>query len=148
MMTHITVNSSPSRCLPLLSHRLSPFLFLPSPHPLARTVVHPYCFLFLSAPPSFPYHHQCISSHIIFTTDTQAELVAIDEAAAIPLPTVKKLMGPYLVFMSSTGRLPPLLFHILFYFLSPPLLLIPFPFPSLLLIPSIKLSFPVPSCAY
>lgn len=32
----------------------------------------------------------------------QAELVAIDEAAAIPLPTVKKLMGPYLVFLSST----------------------------------------------
>eukprot|EP00596_Hydrurales_sp_CCMP1899_P009732 CAMPEP_0119043946 /NCGR_PEP_ID=MMETSP1177-20130426/27152_1 /TAXON_ID=2985 /ORGANISM="Ochromonas sp, Strain CCMP1899" /LENGTH=1122 /DNA_ID=CAMNT_0007013131 /DNA_START=32 /DNA_END=3400 /DNA_ORIENTATION=- len=32
----------------------------------------------------------------------QAELVAIDEAAAIPLPTVKKLMGNYLVFMSST----------------------------------------------
>jgi Helicase len=30
--------------------------------------------------------------------------VAIDEAAAIPLPTVKKLMGPYLVFMSSTGN--------------------------------------------
>lgn len=33
---------------------------------------------------------------------SQAELVAIDEAAAIPLPTVKKLMGPYLTFMSST----------------------------------------------
>ena len=32
----------------------------------------------------------------------QAELVAIDEAAAIPLPTVKKLLGPYLVFLSST----------------------------------------------
>lgn len=32
----------------------------------------------------------------------QAELVIIDEAAAIPLPIVKKLMGPYLVFMSST----------------------------------------------
>jgi N-acetyltransferase 10 len=32
----------------------------------------------------------------------QAELVAIDEAAAIPLPTVKQLMGPYLVFLSST----------------------------------------------
>lgn len=32
----------------------------------------------------------------------QAELVAIDEAAAIPLPIVKKLMGPYLVFLSST----------------------------------------------
>ena len=32
----------------------------------------------------------------------QAELVVIDEAAAIPLPLVRKLMGPYLVFMSST----------------------------------------------
>ena len=32
----------------------------------------------------------------------QAELVIIDEAAAIPLPVVKKLMGPYLIFMAST----------------------------------------------
>ncbi|EEB06821.1 N-acetyltransferase Nat10 [Schizosaccharomyces japonicus yFS275] len=32
----------------------------------------------------------------------QAELVIIDEAAAIPLPLVKKLIGPYLVFMAST----------------------------------------------
>ncbi|CAL1535363.1 unnamed protein product [Lymnaea stagnalis] len=32
----------------------------------------------------------------------QAELVCIDEAAAIPLPLVKSLLGPYLVFMSST----------------------------------------------
>jgi N-acetyltransferase 10 len=32
----------------------------------------------------------------------QAELLVIDEAAAIPLPMVKKLMGPYLVFMAST----------------------------------------------
>ncbi|ORZ25681.1 GNAT acetyltransferase 2-domain-containing protein [Absidia repens] len=32
----------------------------------------------------------------------QAELVVIDEAAAIPLPIVRKLMGPYLVFMAST----------------------------------------------
>ncbi|ODV79981.1 putative ATPase [Suhomyces tanzawaensis NRRL Y-17324] len=32
----------------------------------------------------------------------QAELVIIDEAAAIPLPIVKRLLGPYLVFMSST----------------------------------------------
>lgn len=32
----------------------------------------------------------------------QAELVAIDEAAAIPLPVVKRLIGNYLVFMSST----------------------------------------------
>ncbi|EMD40168.1 hypothetical protein CERSUDRAFT_46607 [Gelatoporia subvermispora B] len=32
----------------------------------------------------------------------QAELVIIDEAAAIPLPLVRNLMGPYLVFMAST----------------------------------------------
>lgn len=32
----------------------------------------------------------------------QAELVVIDEAAAIPLPVVKSLLGPYLVFMAST----------------------------------------------
>ncbi|KAF6022495.1 NAT10 [Bugula neritina] len=32
----------------------------------------------------------------------QAELVVIDEAAAIPLPLVKSLMGPHLVFMAST----------------------------------------------
>ncbi|TRY75386.1 hypothetical protein TCAL_06345 [Tigriopus californicus] len=32
----------------------------------------------------------------------QAELVVIDEAAAIPLPLVKEILGPYLVFMSST----------------------------------------------
>ncbi|KAJ1675628.1 N-acetyltransferase 10, partial [Spiromyces aspiralis] len=37
-------------------------------------------------------------SHVL----AQAELVVIDEAAAIPLPLVKKLMGPYLVFMAST----------------------------------------------
>eukprot|EP00300_Choanocystis_sp_HF-7_P007698 c15461_g1_i1.p1 GENE.c15461_g1_i1~~c15461_g1_i1.p1 ORF type:complete len:1046 (-),score=255.99 c15461_g1_i1:31-2880(-) len=33
---------------------------------------------------------------------SQAELVVIDEAAAIPLPLVSSLLGPYLVFMSST----------------------------------------------
>ncbi|OLL25473.1 RNA cytidine acetyltransferase [Neolecta irregularis DAH-3] len=32
----------------------------------------------------------------------QAELVIIDEAAAIPLPLIRKLIGPYLVFMAST----------------------------------------------
>ena len=32
----------------------------------------------------------------------QAELVVIDEAAAIPLTLVRSLMGPYLVFMAST----------------------------------------------
>ncbi|KAI0243522.1 N-acetyltransferase 10 [Massospora cicadina] len=35
-------------------------------------------------------------------TLAQAELLVIDEAAAIPLPLVKKLLGPYLVFMAST----------------------------------------------
>jgi N-acetyltransferase 10 len=33
---------------------------------------------------------------------SQAELVVVDEAAAIPLPVVKKLFGNYLVFLSST----------------------------------------------
>lgn len=32
----------------------------------------------------------------------QAELLAVDEAAAIPLPILKQLLGPYLVFLSST----------------------------------------------
>lgn len=32
----------------------------------------------------------------------QAELCIVDEAAAIPLPLVKKLLGPYIVFLSST----------------------------------------------
>lgn len=32
----------------------------------------------------------------------QAELLIIDEAAAIPLPIVKNLIGPYLIFMAST----------------------------------------------
>ena len=33
---------------------------------------------------------------------SQAELLVVDEAAAIPLPLVRKLLGNYLVFMSST----------------------------------------------
>ena len=40
-----------------------------------------------------PKDHQVLS---------QAELLVIDEAAAIPLPVTKKLLGPYLVFMAST----------------------------------------------
>ncbi|CAK9804768.1 RNA cytidine acetyltransferase [Anthophora plagiata] len=32
----------------------------------------------------------------------QAELLVIDEAAAIPLPYVKAMLGPYLIFLSST----------------------------------------------
>jgi N-acetyltransferase 10 len=52
----------------------------------------------------FREHRQTIQ--YISPTDShrlgQAEILAIDEAAAIPLPLVKKLLGPYLVFMSST----------------------------------------------
>ena len=33
---------------------------------------------------------------------SQVELLVVDEAAAIPLPVVKSLIGPYLVFLSST----------------------------------------------
>lgn len=52
----------------------------------------------------FHDHRQTIQ--YIHPTDAnklgQAELLVIDEAAAIPLPMVKNLLGPYLVFMSST----------------------------------------------
>ncbi|CAM9646398.1 unnamed protein product [Phaeothamnion confervicola] len=40
-----------------------------------------------------PHNHEKLS---------HAELLAIDEAAAIPLPVVKRLLGPYLTFLSST----------------------------------------------
>jgi hypothetical protein len=40
-----------------------------------------------------PHEHEKLS---------QVELLVIDEAAAIPLPVVKALLGPYLVFLSST----------------------------------------------
>jgi N-acetyltransferase 10 len=33
---------------------------------------------------------------------SQAELLVVDEAAAIPLPVVKSMLGPYLVFLCST----------------------------------------------
>lgn len=33
---------------------------------------------------------------------SQVELLVIDEAAAIPLPIVRSMLGPYLVFLSST----------------------------------------------
>jgi N-acetyltransferase 10 len=55
----------------------------------------------LSCFPSAHYTLQYIQpedAHVL----GQAELLIIDEAAAIPLPLVKKLMGPYLVFMAST----------------------------------------------
>ena len=40
-----------------------------------------------------PQHHAKLA---------QAELVVIDEAAAIPLTLVKEMLGPYLVFLCST----------------------------------------------
>lgn len=40
-----------------------------------------------------PHEHEKLS---------QVELLVVDEAAAIPLPVVKSLFGPYLVFLSST----------------------------------------------
>ncbi|KAI3866765.1 hypothetical protein MKW92_052498 [Papaver armeniacum] len=40
-----------------------------------------------------PHEHEKLS---------QAELLVIDEAAAIPLPIVRSLFGPYLIFISST----------------------------------------------
>ncbi|XP_065209753.1 RNA cytidine acetyltransferase isoform X2 [Planococcus citri] len=52
----------------------------------------------------FKDHRQTIQ--YIHPSDAQklshAELVVIDEAAAIPLPYVKSMLGPYLVFLSST----------------------------------------------
>ncbi|PIA47868.1 hypothetical protein AQUCO_01400455v1 [Aquilegia coerulea] len=40
-----------------------------------------------------PHEHEKLS---------QVELLVVDEAAAIPLPVVKSLFGPYLIFLSST----------------------------------------------
>lgn len=52
----------------------------------------------------FRGHRQTVQ--FIAASDTQrfgqAELLIVDEAAAIPLPIVKKMLGPYLVFLSST----------------------------------------------
>ncbi|KAF5302820.1 hypothetical protein FQA39_LY02000 [Lamprigera yunnana] len=52
----------------------------------------------------FRDHRQTIQ--YVHPTDShrlsQAELLVIDEAAAIPLPYVKSMLGPYLVFLAST----------------------------------------------
>lgn len=52
----------------------------------------------------FREHRQTIQ--FVSATDAdkfaQAELAIIDEAAALPLPLVKRMLGPYLVFLSST----------------------------------------------
>eukprot|EP01069_Polyplicarium_translucidae_P004885 Polyplicarium_translucidae@DN2678_c0_g1_i3.p1 len=45
---------------------------------------------------------QYVSPNDNMTVASQAELLIIDEAAAIPLPLVRKLLGPYLVLISST----------------------------------------------
>ena len=61
----------------------------------------------ITPPPPLPLSlSPPIPSQYIHPSDShkleQAELLCIDEAAAIPLPLVKKLIGPYLVFMAST----------------------------------------------
>ena len=58
----------------------------------------------------FRHHRQCIQyidpddvrNNKSPVSTSAAELVVIDEAAAIPLPIVKKFLGPHLVFMAST----------------------------------------------
>eukprot|EP00922_Rhytidocystis_sp_ex-Travisia-forbesii_P058159 GHVS01086020.1.p2 GENE.GHVS01086020.1~~GHVS01086020.1.p2 ORF type:complete len:394 (+),score=42.28 GHVS01086020.1:60-1184(+) len=55
----------------------------------------------------FRHHRQCIQYMAPEEAAAQgslgqAELLVVDEAAAIPLPTVKGLLGPYLVLLSST----------------------------------------------
>jgi N-acetyltransferase 10 len=58
----------------------------------------------------FRHHRQCVQyidpddvrKNKSPVSSSAAELVVIDEAAAIPLPIVKKFLGPHLVFMAST----------------------------------------------
>ncbi|KAL9266204.1 RNA cytidine acetyltransferase 2-like protein, partial [Drosera capensis] len=52
----------------------------------------------------YKYHRQTIQYIMPNEHEklSQVELLVIDEAAAIPLPVVKSLLGPYLVFISST----------------------------------------------
>lgn len=52
-----------------------------------------FCFWFSFLQYILPHEHEKLS---------QVELLVVDEAAAIPLPVVKSLLGPYLVFLSST----------------------------------------------
>ncbi|KAM7275422.1 hypothetical protein ACFE04_017288 [Oxalis oulophora] len=51
---------------------------------------------------------------------SQVELLVIDEAAAIPLPIVKSLLGPYLVFLSSTVNGWLIISDISFAYVPPP----------------------------
>ncbi|CCW69681.1 unnamed protein product [Phytomonas sp. Hart1] len=52
----------------------------------------------------FKEHRQTIQFVLATDAETfaQAELAIIDEAAALPLPVVKRMLGPYLIFLSST----------------------------------------------
>jgi len=52
----------------------------------------------------FKEHRQTVEYILPTSVESlgSCELLAIDEAAAIPLPTVKALLGPYVVFLSST----------------------------------------------
>jgi tRNA(Met) C34 N-acetyltransferase TmcA len=68
-----------------------------------NTSVLPLCRPFCTAP-AVPQTVQYIQPHHAAQRLGQAELLVIDEAAAIPLPMVKAMLGPYLVFMCSTGH--------------------------------------------
>ncbi|KAL8273058.1 hypothetical protein Esti_002979 [Eimeria stiedai] len=52
----------------------------------------------------YRHHRQLIKFIFPHEKDAlmQAELLVVDEAASIPLPVVKKLLGPYIVLLSST----------------------------------------------
>ncbi|KAL8434618.1 hypothetical protein ACSSS7_003093 [Eimeria intestinalis] len=52
----------------------------------------------------YRHHRQIIKFIFPHEKDAlmQAELLVVDEAASIPLPVVKKLLGPYVVLLSST----------------------------------------------
>jgi hypothetical protein len=69
-----------------------------SPHPVHARASHAQ-----RAPTRAPQTVQYIQPHHAAGRLGQAELLVIDEAAAIPLTLVKAMLGPYLVFLCSTG---------------------------------------------
>ena len=107
-----SLRPSPLPSSPFLTRFFTfPFLSSPSSPPPSHFL--PLLLLSLPLPsspsPSLSFltpSHSPLSSQYIHPGDShkleQAELVCIDEAAAIPLPLVKNLLGPYLVFMAST----------------------------------------------
>lgn len=70
-----------------------------------------------------PHEHEKLS---------QVELLVVDEAAAIPLPVVKSLLGPYLVFLASTVNGYEAVFSLVVMLCSPNNLSTPFQFMLLL----------------